>query len=80
MPRTYKKWTPAEIEFIIQNAGMKDEEMAVKLSSMTGQNISQSMVRRQRRKSGVKKQRGRPRKNPQLTAPVQQSDTSVAFG
>lgn len=78
MSRTYKKWTQAEIEFIVQNSGMKDEEMAVKLSSMTGQSISQSMVRRQRRKSGVKKQRGRPRKNAQVSSVAQPTDSVVA--
>lgn len=77
MSRTYKKWTTAEIEFIVQNSGMKDEEMAVKLSSMTGQNISQSMVRRQRRKSGIKKQRGRPRKNGQLQVTTQANESST---
>ena len=61
---TYKKWTDAELQFIRDNLNsLADKELAVKLSGMTGENISQAMVRRQRRKLGVNKPRGRPRKN-----------------
>lgn len=60
---TYKKWSDAELQFIRDNLStLADGQLANKLSSMTGENISQAMVRRQRRKLGVAKQRGRPRK------------------
>jgi hypothetical protein len=38
-------------------------ELAAKLSQMTGENISTAMIRRQRRKFGVVKPRGRKKKN-----------------
>lgn len=60
----YKKWTNSELEFVKENhANMNDLELSVKLSQMTGQNISTAMIRRQRRKLSIKKQRGRPKKN-----------------
>lgn len=60
----YKKWTNEELDFIQNNHGiLNDESLAVKLSGITGQNISTAMVRRQRRKLSLKKSRGRPRKN-----------------
>ena len=63
MTKTYKKWNPSDIQFIIDNQNMLDKDVAAKLSQITGQNITPSMVRRQRRKSGVAKKRGRPAKN-----------------
>lgn len=61
---TYKKWTQAELQFINENINIStDEEIAVKLSQMTGNNITYGMIRRQRRKLGIVKQRGRPKKN-----------------
>lgn len=60
----YKKWTDAEIGFIRDNISqMSDTELANKLSSMTGENITYGMIRRQRRKLGVSKPRGRRKKN-----------------
>lgn len=60
----YKKWTASETEFIQNNhSSLCDEVLAVKLSQITGQNITTAMVRRQRRKLALKKSRGRPRKN-----------------
>lgn len=57
----YKKWTNAETDFIQNNHQIFcDEVLAVKLSQMTGQNITTAMVRRQRRKLALKKPRGRP--------------------
>lgn len=57
----YKKWTGSEVDFIKNNhLMMNDETLAEKLSSMTGQNITTAMVRRQRRKLSIKKSRGRP--------------------
>lgn len=59
----YKKWSVEEMDFIQNNHGyVKDEDLAVKLSQMTGENITTSMVRRQRRKLSLKKSKGRPRK------------------
>lgn len=60
----YKKWQPNELEFIQANQNsFNDEIMALRLSEISGQNITRSMVRRQRRKLSIKKSRGRPRKN-----------------
>ena len=60
----YKKWTSSELNFIQNNHTLLcDEILAEKLSSMTGETISTSMVRRQRRKLDLKKARGRPLKN-----------------
>ena len=59
----YKKWTNTELDFIQNNHTLLcDEALAAKLSSMTNQNISTAMVRRQRRKLALKKSRGRPKK------------------
>lgn len=61
---TYKKWTQAETTFIKDNhTVLCDEILATKLSQMTSQSITTAMVRRQRRKLALKKQRGRPSKN-----------------
>jgi hypothetical protein len=60
---SYKKWSDAEVGFIRDNINtLNDAELANKLSSMTGENITYGMVRRQRRKLGIVKQRGRPKK------------------
>jgi len=62
--KTYKKWGDAELNFVRDNiSSLSDAEIANKLSIMTGENITYGMVRRQRRKMGIQKQRGRPRKN-----------------
>jgi hypothetical protein len=59
----YKKWLQSELDFISNNQSLlNDESLATKLSEMTGQNITKSMVRRQRRKLSIKKSRGRPKK------------------
>jgi hypothetical protein len=64
----YKKWTDAEIGFIRDNiAQMSDLELANKLSTMTGENITYGMIRRQRRKLGVSKPRGRRKKSNTIT-------------
>lgn len=61
---TYKKWSDAETGFVRDNINlMSDEELANKLSSMTGENITYGMIRRQRRKLGIVKPRGRPKKH-----------------
>lgn len=59
----YKKWTDSELQFIKDNiVSMADSELANKLSSITGENITQSMIRRQRRKLKLNKPRGRRKK------------------
>lgn len=58
----YKKWQPGELEFIQNNHSMSDEALATKLSEISGQPVTRSMVRRQRRKLSIKKARGRPKK------------------
>lgn len=59
----YKKWSDAEKSFIKDNVNnYSDNELAAKLSQMTGENISTAMIRRQRRKFGVAKPRGRRKK------------------
>lgn len=67
----YKKWLQNELDFIANNQSlMNDEVLAVKLSQMTGQNITKSMIRRQRRKLSIKKKRGRPCKNKVVSEPL----------
>lgn len=61
---TYKKWTDSEIDYIRNNHNIIcDEQLAAKLSEITGQNVSTAMIRRQRRKLNLSKPRGRPSKN-----------------
>lgn len=62
MSKPYKKWTQSELEFINNNKEMLDKDLALKLSEMTGHEVTTPMIRRQRRKFGFKKNRGRPRK------------------
>jgi hypothetical protein len=74
---TYKKWSSSETEFIQNNHTLLcDEILGVKLSQMTGQNITTAMVRRQRRKLALKKPRGRPTKN-RVVVTSESSDTTV---
>lgn len=62
--KTYKKWTATELQYIKDNLNAySDGALATKLSSMTGETVSTAMIRRQRRKIGINKPRGRPRKN-----------------
>ena len=52
----YKRWTDAEREYIRSNhKTLCDEELAKVLSQMTGEVITTSMVRRQRRHLSLKK-------------------------
>ena len=53
-----------EIDYIKNNHSVVcDEDLAVKLSEITGQSVSTAMIRRQRRKLKLSKPRGRPSKN-----------------
>ena len=64
MKKQYKKWTEAELAYIKDNLTLyTDSQLSVKLSQISGSNITNSMIRRQRRKLGVAKKRGRPRLN-----------------
>lgn len=61
--KNYKKWSDTELQYIKDNLGQfSDAALATKLSSMTGENVSTAMIRRQRRKLGINKPRGRPKK------------------
>lgn len=74
---SYKKWSEAEIGFIRANIDLlSDDELANKLSSMTGENITYGMVRRQRRKLGIVKKRGRPKKVRDIQEPEMQPETN----
>ncbi len=74
----YKKWSPSETEFIQNNhVVLCDENLAVKLSEMTGQSITTAMVRRQRRKLAIKKARGRPVRNKSTVSNLDSSPTST---
>lgn len=61
MPKTYKKWTKEEMDFVANNSkNMKDEEIAAYLNKIDGSRvITVGMVRRQRRKMSISKPRGR---------------------
>jgi hypothetical protein len=60
----YKKWNESDLAFIKENISiLSDGELANKMSQITGQNISYGMIRRQRRKLGIQKNRGRRPKN-----------------
>jgi hypothetical protein len=62
--RSYKKWATNELQYIKDNINQyNDKDLAEKMSQMTGEVISTSMIRRQRRKLGIAKKRGRPSKN-----------------
>lgn len=67
----YKKWNDVERQFIKDSLGsFSDQELSVRLSTMTNETISQSMVRRQRRRLGIEKPRGR--------RPNKKNDTEVS--
>jgi hypothetical protein len=64
----YKRWSDAELQYIKDNlSSFSDIELAQKLSQMTGETVSCSMIRRQRRKLGISKPRGRRKKNMENT-------------
>ena len=67
---SYKKWNQSDLDFIQNNSTLLDKELATKLSQLSGQSVTQAMVRRQRRKMGIGKKRGRPPKNVATQAPL----------
>jgi hypothetical protein len=65
----YKRWSDVELQYIKDNlSSFSDMELAQKLSQMTGETVSCSMIRRQRRKLGISKPRGRRKKNIENTS------------
>jgi hypothetical protein len=62
MNKTYKRWADSDLDFIKNNYDkMTDKEMSETLAKISGQSISISMIRRQRRKLQLGRNRGRPR-------------------
>jgi len=69
----YKKWTQAELEFVQNNQkNYSDRELSVKLTEISGQNVTTAMIRRQRRKLNIQKPKGRRPKNRVIQQPVEQ--------
>jgi hypothetical protein len=65
MSKKYKKWREEDIEFIKNNGpNMPDNTVAMILSKITGYQISTDMVRAQRRKLKIVKNRGRKKNHP----------------
>lgn len=65
---SYRKWGQVELDFIKDNFNViSDDEIAVRLSQITNSAITTPMVRRQRRKLGIQKPRGRQPKNKSST-------------
>lgn len=63
MRECYHKWSEAEFQYIKNNyAVLSDSQLAVELTLKSGQPITSSMVRRQRRKLNIGKTRGRKKK------------------
>jgi len=59
----YKKWTDQELLYIKHHCSdIPDKIVAQKLSEITAETITSSMVRRQRRNMNISKNKGRPRK------------------
>ena len=55
-----KVWEESEKAFIRNNADrMKDKELAIKLTQITGRTVSIQAVRKQRQKLGIVKAKGR---------------------
>ena len=55
-----KVWTEQEKTFIRENAAMMtDKVLAIKLSQITGRNVTLQAVRKQRQAMGISKQPGR---------------------
>ena len=59
---SYKKWSDNELSYIKHHyLKYSDKIIAQNLSEISGQNITPSMVRRQRRNIHAEKGQGRPR-------------------
>jgi hypothetical protein len=56
-------WREAEKKFVADNAPtMKDSDLAAALCRLTGRLVTKNAVRDARRKLGIKKKQGRPRR------------------
>jgi len=65
MSKKHRYWQEEDIEFIKNNSPlMPDSVVAMTLSKITGYHISTDMVRAQRRKLKIVKNRGRTKNNP----------------
>lgn len=68
---SYRKWGQVELDFIRDNFNViSDDEIAIRLSQITNSSITTPMVRRQRRKLGIQKPRGRQPKNKNASMPA----------
>lgn len=65
MRSSYHKWTSSELQYIKDNhVLLSDDELATDLARISGSTgITAPMIRRQRRKLDLKKNRGRKPKN-----------------
>lgn len=55
-----KVWTESDKNFVKTNAKkLTDKEMAVKLSEMTGRNVTKEAARKLRQRLGIQKENGR---------------------
>jgi hypothetical protein len=67
---SYKKWNQSDLDYILNNSSLLDKDLALKLTELTGTEVSEAMIRRQRRKMGIVKKRGRPPRSRVNPAPV----------
>ena len=59
---SYKKWLDSELSYIKHHyLKYSDKIIAQNLSKISGQNITPSMIRRQRRNLKAEKEQGRPK-------------------
>jgi hypothetical protein len=59
----YKKWSRAEKQFILDHfESFSDKYIAARMSALSGENITDNMIRQQRRAMKTVKKRGRPKK------------------
>ena len=73
--RNYKKWTNDETDYIKNyHSTISDEDLAKKLTQLSSQSVTTSMIRRQRRKLLIVKKRGR------LTNKVDQGESGAKIG
>lgn len=71
MRASYHKWTDTELQYLRDNhSTLSDEEIASNLSKILNTSITTAMIRRQRRKLTLKKNRGRRPKNRGLDSVV----------
>lgn len=72
MRSSYHKWTASELQYIKENhATLSDDQMAAYLSGISGGHaITSPMIRRQRRKLMLKKNRGRKPKNRNISSGI----------